>query len=54
MAFILQVRESYFEEVISNLDYNALSNDSLENNLGGTHQMCKDMFIYSIVSIIFI
>ena len=32
------------------MDYNALSNKSLEDN-GGTHQLCKDMFIYSIVSI---
>ena len=46
-----QVRESYFEEMISKLDFSALSNNSLEADLGGTHQLCKDMFIFSIVSL---
>ena len=36
--------------MISKLDFSALSNNSLEADLGGTHQLCKDMFIYSIVS----
>ena len=47
---INQVRESYFEEVVSNLDHNAISNVTLDVPLNGTHQQCKDMFIYSIVS----
>ena len=47
---INQVRESYFEEVVSMLDPNAISNVTLDVPLNGTHQQCKDMFIYSIVS----
>ena len=47
---INQVRESYFEEVVSMLDHNAISNVTLDVPLNGTHQQCKDMFIYSIVS----
>ena len=39
--------------MIAKLDYSALSNLSLggAGSLGGTHQTCKDLFIYSIVSI---
>jgi hypothetical protein len=50
IRFLFQVRESYFEEVISKLDFNDLSNSSFDADLSGTHQHCKDMFIYSIVS----
>ena len=48
--FSFQIRESYFEEVVSKLDHSAISNVTLDVPLGGTHQQCKDMFIYSIVS----
>ena len=46
LIFVFKVRESFFEEVISKLDYSSVSNISL-GNFGGTHQQCKDMFIYS-------
>jgi hypothetical protein len=44
--FQTQVRASFFEEIVAKVGLNN-ENITLDNEMGESHQLCEDMFIFS-------
>ena len=44
--FETQVRASFFEEIVAKVGLNN-ENITLDNEMGESHQLCEDMFIFS-------
>jgi len=42
----MQVRASFFEEIVAKVGLNN-ENITLDNEMGESHQLCEDMFIFS-------